>query len=311
MLYQRDFGDTRIYQIVEFCGPTHDWDFMLPDIPRSILEANAGWLFPYFWVPRTGRLVFSMQIYVIERHGEIVILDTGVGNGKQRPAPSQTRLNTPMLDWLAGIGCTRESVRHILMTHLHGDHVGWNTIWENGAWRPTFPNATYHVPQDDWRAYYDAYVAGDTGINMGSFADSVMPIFEANLTSEIKPGDILPCGFRALAAPGHSPGQLAFELETQMGPVIFTGDVFHSPIQVFVPEINSRWCELPDVARRTRKRLLTRAAQSDAILFPAHAVTLDGWYIGEKQSGHSLAIGTRQITRKGIGISEPGLTFRT
>jgi glyoxylase-like metal-dependent hydrolase (beta-lactamase superfamily II) len=290
MMNSRRIGDIELIQIIEFSGPTHDADWMLPELPRAALRANAAWLSPNFWIPSTNRLVFTMQLWLIKTSDRIIIIDTGVGNAKTRPSPYQTMINTPAVDWLEAVGAAPDKVTHVVHTHLHGDHVGWNTHAEDGRWTPTFHNATYFVPKGDWEVYKSRYDAGEQGLLGGSFADSVLPVAEAGLVRFFDDGDDIADCLRAHAAPGHSPGQVMLSLRLGDEHCIFSGDVLHSPVQVLFPDVNSRWCELPDTARATRHKLLAHAAANDATIFPAHAMGLHGWRIGRRGEGYSVTV---------------------
>jgi glyoxylase-like metal-dependent hydrolase (beta-lactamase superfamily II) len=290
MMNSRRVGDVELIQIIEFSGPTHDADWMLPDMPQAALHANASWLAPNFWIPATNRLVFTMQLWLLKASDRIILIDTGVGNSKMRPSPHQSMINTPVVDWLEAVGAAPDNVTHVVHTHLHGDHVGWNTRQKDGRWIPTFPNATYYLPKDDWGVYKLRYDAGEQGLLGGSFADSVMPVAEEGLVRLFGGGDEIADCLLAHAAPGHSPGQVMLSLHHGDQRCIFSGDVLHSPIQVLYPDINSRWCELPDVARATRHRLLVEAAANDATIFPAHAWGMCGWQVTRRGEAYDVTI---------------------
>jgi glyoxylase-like metal-dependent hydrolase (beta-lactamase superfamily II) len=280
--------NAEIVQIIEFEGPTHDAQWMLPDATPQILQANASWLRNHFWMPRTNRLVFSYQLWLVKTSDAIVLIDTGCGNHKPRVSPYQNMINTPVIDWLEGVGAAPEKVTHVLHTHLHSDHVGWNTRLLDGRWEPTFPNATYYMPQLDYELFTQR-LAQKMSPEMydGVIADSVTPIVAAGLTKFIEPGDEV-AGFIASAAPGHTPGQLVYSFRHNGGETIFAGDVFHSPIQVIHPHINSRWCEDQEQARLTRHALLCGAAARNAKILPAHIQGLDGWRVGRDGDGFSI-----------------------
>lgn len=282
-------GGAELVQIVEFDGPTHDAQWMLPDATPAILDENVGWLANRFWMPRTNRLVFSYQFWLVKRSDAIVLIDTGCGNAKARPSPFQHMINTPAIEWMEGVGAHPDQVTHVLHTHLHSDHVGWNTRLLDGRWVPTFPNATYYLPRLDYEMFLN-HEAQRMGPEMYDqvLADSVHPVVEAGMTRFIAPGDEV-AGFVAHAAPGHTPGQLIFSLRQGAEELIFSGDVFHSPIQVRHPHINSRWCEDPQEARETRGRLLARAAATDARILPAHIQGVEGWRVG--RVGDRFSIG--------------------
>ncbi len=289
MLQSKDLGGgVAIHQIVEFKGPTHDAQWMLPGATPDILARNADWLSGEFWSPRTNRLVFSYQLWVVTMPDAIVMVDTGCGNHKSRVSPYQNMINTPVIDWLRTIGAEPEAVTHVLHTHLHSDHVGWNTQLLDGRWEPTFPNATYYMPQLDYDLF-TGHLAQRMTPDMYDqvLADSVVPIVDQGLTKFISPGDEV-AGFVAQAAPGHTPGQLIYTLRHGGEEIIFSGDVFHSPIQVAFPDINSRWCEEQDVARVTRRALLTSASRSNARILPAHIQGTAGWRVAKRGDGYAV-----------------------
>lgn len=288
MLKHRKVGDADLFLINEFSGPTHDRDWMLPESTWDQMAAHKEFE-NRFWMPLTDRLVFTMQIAVILQDDRIVLIDTGVGNDKPRSPGWQAHHNTPTLDWLKGVGAGREAVTDVVLTHLHGDHIGWNTIDVGNGWEPTFPNAVYHFPGND----YDAYKArfdDDRRLFDGGFVDSVLPVVGAGLVQFYKPGETLAGFLETFDAAGHSPGQCGIVFSAHNETIIFSADVFHSPIQVCHPWINSRWCELPDTARRTREKLLLRAIEPNTSMIPAHSFTIDGWKIQRENEGFSVTI---------------------
>jgi glyoxylase-like metal-dependent hydrolase (beta-lactamase superfamily II) len=244
MIHHHTIGDARITGVIEYSGPTHPPDFLYPAIEKAerdrVLKANASWLAPNHYVPEMDRLIVTIQLWVLKVGGNVIVIDTGVGNRKPRPAERMDRLNTLVMPWLEAAGAGREQVTHVVMTHLHTDHVGWNTEQQNDAWAPTFPKARYLIPQtefDYWKALYDK---GDTGVNGGAFADSVLPILDAGL-GEFMDGtkDVAGC-LTPEPVPGHAPGMLSFRLRAGGEEGIFCADVMHNPIQVVRPDWNDR-----------------------------------------------------------------------
>jgi glyoxylase-like metal-dependent hydrolase (beta-lactamase superfamily II) len=296
MMFSRPLGGgTELVEIVEFHGPTHDAQWMLPDAPPRVLHANVSLLRDRFWTPRTNRLVFTYQLWLLKMRDAIVVIDTGCGNHKDRVSPYQNKINTPVIDWLEAVGAPPGTVTHVLHTHLHSDHVGWNTLLVDGRWAPTFPNATYYMPELDYRLFstrqalsmkpemYDAVIA-----------DSVDPVVQAGLARFIKPGDEV-AGLVASATPGHTPGHLTYTFRLGGDEIIFAGDVLHSPVQVICPHLNTRWCEDQQQARESRHALLCHAANNDAAVIPAHAQGVHGWRIGKSKEGFSIGFDERPV----------------
>jgi glyoxylase-like metal-dependent hydrolase (beta-lactamase superfamily II) len=297
MMYSRPLGGgAELVEIIEFHAPTHDAQWMLPDAEPRTLNANVCLLKNRFWTPQTNRLVFTYQLWLLKMRDAIVLIDTGCGNHKHRVSPYQDKINTPVIDWLKAVGAPPEKVTHILHTHLHSDHVGWNTRLLDGGWVPTFPNATYHMPKLDYELFH-SHSAVSMGPEMydGVMADSVTPVMQAGLVRFIESGDEV-AGLLAIPTPGHTPGHLAYAFRHQGDEIIFAGDVLHSPVQVLCPEVNSRWCETPSLARLSRQKLLRRAAESDAAVFPAHAMGIHGWRIGRTSEGFSIGFDTSMET---------------
>jgi glyoxylase-like metal-dependent hydrolase (beta-lactamase superfamily II) len=122
--------------------------------PASGWRDHADLLVPDFFDPDTDQWRIAVQSWVIEVDGLTVVVDTGVGNDRQRPqTPALDHLNTGFLTALQSAGVDRDAVDVVVNTHIHSDHVGWNTLLDNGTWVPTFPNARYVAPAADYRHF--------------------------------------------------------------------------------------------------------------------------------------------------------------
>ena len=292
MMFSRSLGgSTELVEIIEFDGPTHDAQWMLPDATPHTLNANAAWLQDRFWAPRTNRLVFTYQLWLLKMSDAIVLIDTGCGNHKDRVSPYQNKINTPVIDWLEAVGAPPEKVTRVLHTHLHPDHVGWNLhgCWMEGGYRrfqtprTTCPNWTMNYSKTAER---EAWVRKCTTVYS---LTASFPCFGPALTRFVKDGDEI-AGLVATATPGHTPGHVDYTLHHSGNEIIFAGDVLRSPVQVLCPHVNSRWCEDRRLARESRQSLLRRAAASCAAVFPAHARGIHGWRIGLKEDGFSIRV---------------------
>lgn len=214
------------------------------------------------------RVALKTHLWVVETGGLTVIVDTGIGNGKSRPFSALfDQLDNPVLERFEAAGFRREQVDYVLLTHLHVDHVGWNTHWQDGRWTPVFPNATYVFGQRE-RDYF-AMPEGEPRRMV--FDDSVLPLIEAQQARAVPDaGEEIVDGIRFLPTPGHSIGHMAIEIRSRGETALFCGDVMHSPLQVHRPEWNSTFCLDPSQARASRRWLLEHAAKTEAKLFPAH-----------------------------------------
>ncbi|MFC1885693.1 MBL fold metallo-hydrolase, partial [Thermodesulfobacteriota bacterium] len=150
MLHSRMIGECKVTSLIEFFGPTHVPEIVFPDFKRSVLDENLPWLTPNHYVPEMDKFVIAIGIWIVHAGSNIILIDSGVGNQKTRATGRMNMLNTLILEWMEAAGAPREKVTHIVMTHLHTDHVGWNTVLEDGRWVPTFPNARYLFPKENY-----------------------------------------------------------------------------------------------------------------------------------------------------------------
>ncbi|HEY1747098.1 MAG TPA: MBL fold metallo-hydrolase [Xanthobacteraceae bacterium] len=219
-----------------------------------------------------GKILLTIQSHLLRFGGKTVLIDTCVGEHKARPLRPEwnDRGATRYLANLAAAGCAPNDIDIVMCTHLHADHVGWNTRLESGRWVPTFPNARYVMSQReiDQRA---EEAAKSPAANHGSFQDSVLPILEAGLAHVQKPGDQIADGALIVDLAGHAPGQIGLDVAAgEDGHFLFCGDAIHSPVQVFKPDWSSGFCLDRAQAARTRRALLRRAAEENLRLVPGH-----------------------------------------
>lgn len=286
-------GRFSIVRIEEMLTPGFAPEFLFPDFDARIFVDHPLLASPGFRDPASGKLMSSMHAWLIRGEGVTVLVDTGCGNAKKRSAPAFQRfvdLDTPFLDRLAAAGVTPDDVTHIVNTHLHIDHVGWNTRFEAGRWVPTFMKARYI-----WGARETAHwLDGGAGLAAQPEAaevldDSVRPIREAGLVELMADGQSFAPGLTMRAAPGHTAGLMQLWLESDGECAVFCTDCLHQPMQIYRPEWNSRFCELPDVARATRAKLLATAADREAIVLPSHFGAPHGGRILRRAEGYAFA----------------------
>ncbi|MCX2953709.1 MBL fold metallo-hydrolase [Lentzea sp. NEAU-D7] len=267
-----ELGGVSVTRVWEYYGSVE----MTPEVffPESSRQAwEEGWLAPEFLDPATGTVRAAVQTWLLRSEGRTILVDTGVGNHKERPyAPVWSHLTTDFLGNLARAGVRPEDVDVVVNTHLHIDHVGWNTRLEDRAWVPTFPNATYLMPKDDfdfWNPANNRTAVLGRG-NQNVFEDSVLPVHQAGLAQLWEHGHQIDANLRLEPAPGHTPGSSVLALVSGTDRAVFTGDLVHAPVQVLEPDANSCFCENPAEARATRRRILGEAADTGALVFPAH-----------------------------------------
>ncbi|MEU7486952.1 MBL fold metallo-hydrolase [Streptomyces sp. NPDC042319] len=244
-----------------------------PESPKEVWEGGDSWLTPHFLDSDTNLVNSAIQTWLLRSEGKTILVDTGVGNHKERPyAPVWSHLETDFLANLARAGVAPEDVDIVINTHLHIDHVGWNTYLDGRQWVSTFPNATYLMPKDDfdfWNPENGHKPLLGRG-NQNVFEDSVAPVHRAGRTLLWENSHQIDAGLRLDAAPGHTPGSSVLTLTSGTDRAVFVGDMLHSPVQILEPDTNSCFCEDPAGARATRRKVLGWAADNNALVIPAH-----------------------------------------
>lgn len=237
------------------------------------LEQHRDWLSPQNFDFDSGNLIQSTHSWLVQSPTFTLLVDTASGNDKQRPEkPLFHQLQTDFLAQLARAGVTPESVDYVLLTHLHVDHVGWNTQLVDGEWRPTFPNATYFFSQIEAEFYGDPHSENPAvAENRQVFADSVQPIINAGQFQLVPSGggEVLE-GISFTSTPGHSIDHMSVSIRSQGEEAFFAGDLLHHPLQVYYPELNSMYCDFEGPARASRLWALHHAAEKQVTWFSTH-----------------------------------------
>jgi glyoxylase-like metal-dependent hydrolase (beta-lactamase superfamily II) len=241
-----------------------------PRTPPSGWRDNADLLVPDFFDPDTDRWHAAVQSWVIEVDGLTVVVDTGVGNDRARPhMPPLDHLNTGFLATLQSAGVDRNAVDVVVNTHIHSDHVGWNTMRDNDVWAPTFPNARYLVPAADYHHFEPGGPSAQRHGDQLVFADSVAPIDAAGQLVAWSHDYQISRSLRLRPAPGHTPGSSVLWLDAGE-PAVFVGDLTHSPLQLRRPDDACAFDIDAAAAAITRRRIFTEAAHARAAVIPAH-----------------------------------------
>ena len=267
-------GEITVTRIEEQLGPAgRPSDQYLAGFDREMLARHADWLIPHHYSPELDRLITSIHSWLIRTKHHTILLDCCGGNHNNRPGfPRFHEQDHPYLERLRKAGVMPEDIDIVLCTHLHSDHVGWNTMLRDGRWVPTFPNAKYifsRLEHDLGDPRKSATAEADLQRSF-SYRDSVLPVIEARQAVIVDGTHSLDDGLTIVPAPGHTQGHIAMWLVNSSQRALFAGDVLHHPLQIYAPHWNSAFCELPDVARVTRLQMLEQCVEHDAKLFPAH-----------------------------------------
>jgi glyoxylase-like metal-dependent hydrolase (beta-lactamase superfamily II) len=285
-------GSIAVDRVAEIEGPLFSPAGVFTDFDRGVLDAHWAVLVPAHYDPELGLVKGTIQSYVIRTSGLTILVDTCCGNSKQRPAePPFHDLDTPFLDRLAAAGVDPLEVDIVLNTHLHVDHVGWNTRLENGVWVPTFPNATYFFSKIDLDFIRNiANLPPPQNAHGLQYADSIEPILAAGRVRLLTGPEALCPGLEIEFASGHTPGHIILRATSGGKSGLFVGDALQHPLQVYRPDWNSAFCSMPDQARSTRRRVLADCADTGALMFPAHFASPYAFRIKRVGDGFALDV---------------------
>ncbi len=262
-------GDIEISAIAEHTGPYRDPLEMFPDATAELVDRHRGWLEPGCIDPDNGMLILAFQSYLVRTGRHTILVDGCVGEDKNRPErPNWHRQKWPWMANLRAAGVAPEEIDIVMCTHLHVDHVGWNTRLEDGKWVPTFPNASYLFGETEYR-YWEARYKEMSWLR-DAFEDSVLPVMEAGKVTLVASDHEIEAGLTLEPIPGHTPGQVALNAEGGGARAIMCGDLFHHALQVPEPHLNSIFCVDGELSAKTRTEFVDRHVDTDTLILPAH-----------------------------------------
>lgn len=258
-------GRVKITKIVEIAaiGGTR---FILPHATPEEIQ-KISWLVPHYAAPE-GRLMLNVQSWIVETPAHRIIVDTCIGNDKRdRSVPAWNGLNKPFLNELATAGYPAETIDTVLCTHLHVDHVGWNTKLVDGQWVPTFANARYVFGKDEYN-YWKTH--SDEGEHKAVFEDSVQPIVACGLADLVSSDERVCDEISLIPTPGHSPGHMSILITSDGQEALLTGDVAHHPCQMARLDWSSTADSDPVQSVEARRQLFSRFADTPTLVFGGH-----------------------------------------
>lgn len=267
-------GQLQVDLLLESESAFSPLDCVVPGITPEQIEAHAHWLKPAF-VTADNRVNMSFHSYILKTPKHIILVDACVGNDKERLLrPTWHRQKFTYIDNMARLGVKPQDIDFVCCTHMHADHVGWNTRLKNGHWVPTFPKARYvfaNAEYSHWeKENRQALAHGLDTPNHGSFADSVLPVVDAGLALMVESGFEFEAGIQLHAAHGHTAGNSLLDVRNQGEHAVFAGDILHTPAQLIDLSLSSRFCHDPTQAARTREAMVHGLADTSTVLFSGH-----------------------------------------
>ena len=259
-------GEVSVTCITELLLPVEYYEkypFMREARPEALQE--LPWLYPNFVSPE-GELLISIQALLVQTKSFNLLVDTCIGNDKPRKITANQALSTEFLHDLAATGCDRKAINYVVCTHLHVDHVGWNTMKVQDRWQPTFPNARYLLGRDE----YDYWSKSESEDQMPVMEDSIAPIFKAGLVDLVETNHRISDEIRLVPTAGHTPGHVSVVIESAGEKALITGDMMHHPCQIARPHWTVSFDEDQEVAARCRANVLKELADSPTLVIGTH-----------------------------------------
>lgn len=284
-LHTWKIGEVEITRIVEVNGWEDDISMLWPDAgPQDVQK--YPWLLPHFATP-DGKMIISFQCFVMRTPQYQIMLDTCIGADRQREFDVFTNMQTSFLEDLSAAGFKREEMDYVLCTHLHFDHVGWNTHLVDGQWVPTFPNARYLFGKSEyehWKMLEETKGYHD----LNHMADAVQPVVDAGLVDLIDIEHKVCPEISLRPTPGHTPGHVSICIESKGEKAVITGDLMHNPIQLAEPKRIVRFDMDQEAGAQTRQDFVDDYANQDVLVIGSHFSDPSAGYVVSDDDGCRL-----------------------
>jgi glyoxylase-like metal-dependent hydrolase (beta-lactamase superfamily II) len=260
-------GDLTIHRIIEQETSFLPALEMLPGLTPDLLAENRPWMRQAAALDAQDVLILCFQSYVVKTPHHTILVDSCIGNDKPRPRPKwNMKTDDTYMRALTAAGISVGDIDFVMCTHLHVDHVGWNTRLENGRWEPTFPNARYVFAKNE----FDYWTEQHAKTPVPPFNDSVLPVVEAKRADIVRDDYEIGDHARILPTPGHTPGHVAFTFGRGRDDLVVGGDLMHSPLQARYPELSMKFDVDQAQAAKTRRDFLERYCDTDTLCCTAH-----------------------------------------
>lgn len=256
-------GDVEIWRVLESVDPFMDPKEFFPDMGPEGLELMRQEA-PRQLCQKTGKMLLPIQGFLVKTPQHVILIDACIGNDKtcEFEESWHKRSDGRFLAGLRAAGVAPEDIDFVMCTHLHIDHVGWNTRLEDGRWVPTFPNARYIFPASDHEHF-----SSEPGV---AYQESVLPVIAADQAELVGPDHKLGDYLSLIPTPGHTPGHVAVEVAHAGKEAVVTGDLMHSPIQCLKPEWNFAYDHEPELAAESRRQFLEMASERQNLVLGSH-----------------------------------------
>ena len=259
-------GDVTVTRVVEI-EATGGMSRVIPDAKRERLQ-EIPWMYPHF-ADENGRMRGAIHALIVETPDRTIMVDTCVGNDKERGNPAWNQLQTEFLGDMEKAGYVLDAIDTVLCTHLHIDHVGWNTMLVDGKWVPTFPKARYLIGQVEF-AHWQADTDED---QVAVMTDSVLPVFDADLVDLVETNHKISDEISLIPTVGHTPGHVSVMIKSNGEEAMITGDFIHHPCQFAHPEWSSSFDTDPVQSAQTRREIFDKYADTPTLIIGTHFAT--------------------------------------
>ena len=264
-------GNFEVHRITEYEGPFIAPETFFPDFDAEPVQANPDHPGAQLIDRATGNLLFSFHSFIVKTGHHTILIDACIGNDKERPTrPQFHRMKSSFIDDLSRLGVKPEDIDFVMCTHLHWDHVGWNTKLADGKWVPTFPKARYVMARREYDHWLGVHDSGVDTPHARAFGDSILPVVKTGQALLVGDDYALDDGLWFESYPGHTPGNVVIHARSGGERGVFIGDVVHHPLQCLKPEWSTMACTDPDGSRVSRTRLVQEHADDGALILPAH-----------------------------------------
>lgn len=281
-------GDVRITKILDVVE-RFDAARAFPGVDLRVFDQEADWIKPWFYDPVAKAIIFSFHSYLLRTAGLTMIVDTSFG--EDMPLRPEAHHGAWLAN-LAAAGVAPTDVDVVTCTHFHGDHVGWNTRYVEGAWRPTFPRARYLFSRPEVDSVISptgSFSAPELAYRRAVYEQSIRPVLEAGVAEQIDGIREVAPGIRIVPAHGHTPGHQCVEIASRGQRAVLAGDILHNPIEVLHPEWSPMFDDDKAAAMAQRRRFVEAHCDADITIFAAH--------FSGPTAGRIVTVGGRRIFR--------------